>query len=78
VRRAVSELRDEHARLWRKRERYRAQNANVDQIRRQIARTEDRMAQRIKGIVSNERDAADHLRSELEAARGQRYMIKGV
>ena len=78
VRRSVADLRDEHARLWRKRERYRAQHANVEQIGRQIARVEDRMAQRIKELISNERDAADHLRKELEAARGQRYTIKGV
>jgi predicted RNase H-like nuclease (RuvC/YqgF family) len=78
VRRAVADLRDEHARLWRKRERYRSQNANVEQIGRQIARTEDRIAQRIKELVPNERDAVDHLRRELEAARGQRYTIKGV
>ncbi len=78
VRRSVADLRNEHARLWRKRERYRAQHANVEQIGRQIARVEDRMAQRIKELISNERDAADHLRKELEAARGQRYTIKGV
>jgi predicted RNase H-like nuclease (RuvC/YqgF family) len=78
VRRSVAELRDEHARLWRKRERYRNRNANVEQIGRQIARTEDRMAQRIRELVPNERDAVDHLRRELEAARGQRYTIKGV
>ena len=78
VRRSVADLRDEHARLWRKRERYRSQNANVEQIARQIARTEDRMAQRIRELVPNEREAVDHLRRELEAARGQRYTIKGV
>ncbi len=78
VRRSVADLRDEHARLWRKRERYRAQQANVDQIRRQIARVEDRMAQRIKELVANDREAADHLARELETARGQRYTIKGV
>ncbi|HEV2141145.1 MAG TPA: hypothetical protein VGT01_08120 [Candidatus Dormibacteraeota bacterium] len=78
VRRSVADLRDEHARLWRKRERYRNQNANVDQIGKQIARTEDRMAQRIKELVPNDRDAVDFLRKELEAARGQRYTIKGV
>src|SRR5256885_2041892 len=61
VRRSVAELRDEHARLWRKRERYRSPNANVEQIGRQIARVEDRMGQRIKELVSNEREAADHL-----------------
>jgi hypothetical protein len=78
VRRSVSDLRDEHARLWRKRERYRSQNANTEQIGRQIARVEDRMGQRIKELVSNERQATDYLRKELEAARGQRYTIKGV
>jgi ABC-type uncharacterized transport system ATPase component len=74
----VADLRDEHARLWRKRERYRSNQANVEQIRRQIARVEDRMAARIKLLVPNERQAADLLRRELEAARGQRYTIKGV
>src|SRR5947199_9649597 len=78
VRRSVADLRDEHARLWRKRERYRGHNANVEQIGRQIARVEDRMAQRIKELVSNERLAVEHLRRGLEAARGQRYTIKGV
>jgi hypothetical protein len=76
VRRSVAELREEHARLWRKRERYRSRNANVEQIGRQISRTEDRMAQRIRELVPNDREAADHLRRELEAARGERYSIK--
>jgi hypothetical protein len=78
VRRSVADLRDEHARLWRKRERYRTQNANVDEIGRQIGRVEDRMAQRIKELVPNDREAVDLLKRELEAARGQRYTIKGV
>src|SRR2546428_10488408 len=78
VQRSIADLRNEHARLWRKRERYRSQNANVEQIGRQIARVEDRMRQRIKELVSNEREAADHLRRELESARGQRYTIRGV
>ena len=78
VRRSVADLRDEHARLWRKRERYKAQQANVDQLARQIARVEDRMGQRIKELVSNDRQAVEYLRKELEAARGQRYSIKGV
>jgi exonuclease VII large subunit len=78
VRRSVADLRDEHARLWRKRERYRSTQANVEQIGRQIARVEDRMGARIKELVSSERQAADLLRRELEAARGQRYIIKGV
>ncbi|GAC1476084.1 MAG: hypothetical protein PVSMB3_17350 [Candidatus Dormibacteraceae bacterium] len=78
VRKSVAELRDEHARLWRKRERYRSQQANVEQIGKQIARVEDRMGQRIKELVPNERQAVDYLRRELEAARGQRYTIKGI
>lgn len=78
VRLSVADLREEHARLWRKRERYRSQKANVEQVGRQIARVEDRMAQRIKEQVPNERQAVDLLRRELEAARGQRYTIKGV
>jgi len=78
VRRSVAALRDEHARLWRKRERYRTRNANVDQIGRQIAKIEDRIAQRIRELVPNDREAVDHLRRELEAIRGQRYTIKGV
>jgi hypothetical protein len=78
VRRSVADLRDEHARLWRKRERYRTQHANVDQIGRQIGRVEDRMAHRIRELVPNDKDAVEHLRRELEAARGQRYTIKGV
>ena len=78
VRRSVADLRDEHARLWRKRERYRSHNANVEQIGQQIARVEDRMGHRIKELVSNDRQATDYLRKELEAARGQRYTIKGV
>src|SRR5437899_5861463 len=78
VRRSVADLRNEHARLWRMRERYRSQNANVEQIGRQIARVEDRMGQRIKELVSNEREATYYLRKELEAARGQRYNIRAV
>ena len=36
------------------------------------------MGERIKTLVSNERQAVDLLRRELEAARSQRYTIKGV
>ena len=78
VRRSVADLRNEHARLWRKRERYRSHSANVEQIGHQIARVEDRMGQRIKELVSNDQQANEYLRKELEAARGQRYTIKGV
>jgi hypothetical protein len=78
VRRSVADLRDEHARLWRKRERYRGHGANLVQIGVQIGRVEDRMAQRLKELVSHERRATELLKRELEAARGQRYTIKGV
>src|SRR5206468_11711481 len=79
VRRSMTDLRDEHARLWRKRERYRSHHgANVAQISRQIARVEERMASRIREAVSNERRAGELLQREPEAARGQRYTIQGV
>ena len=76
VRRSVAELRDEHARLWRKRERYSASGGNVQQIGKQIARTEDRISERIHEMVPNEKRAHELLARELEAARGQRYSIK--
>ena len=78
VRRSMADLREEHARLWRKRERYRAHGGNIQEIAKQVARVEDRMAQRIKEMVSNDRRATELLRRELEAARGQRYTIQGV
>jgi hypothetical protein len=78
VRRSMTDLREEHARLWRKRERYRAHGGNVQEIAKQVARVEDRMAQRIKEMVANDRHATELLQRELEAARGQRYTIKGV
>jgi len=77
VRREVAPLRDEHARLWRKRERYSSHSsANVEQIGKQIARVEDRMSQRIHEMVPNEKRAHELLAKELEAARGQRYTVK--
>ena len=78
VRRAVADLRDEHARLWRKRERYRSSGGNVEQIGKQIARIEDRISQRIHEMTPNERRAHELLARELDAARGQRYTIKRV
>ena len=42
------------------------------------ARVEDRIAMRVRELVPNEREAVEHLRRELEAARGQRYDIKSV
>jgi hypothetical protein len=76
VSRSLDELRREHARLWRKRERYRSQGANVESIGRQLARIEDRMAERITRLVSNERRAAELLSKELELARQARYDIR--
>ena len=78
VKRSVADLRDEHGRLWRKRERYRSHHANVEQIGRQIAKVENRMAERVKALVSNDKQAAELLGKELEAARGQRYTITGI
>jgi hypothetical protein len=73
---ALEELRFEHARLWRKRERYRARGANADSVGRQIARVEDRMAERIRELVPNQEQAVEHLRKALEQARGARYEIR--
>src|SRR5207249_10499810 len=73
VRRSVADLRDEHARLWRKRERYRTQNANVEQIGRQIARVEDRIAMRVRELVRNECEAVEHLRCEVDVGLCSRF-----
>jgi hypothetical protein len=73
---SLDDLRKEHARLWRKRERYRGRAANLDSIARQIARVEDRMAERIVALVPSQEKAAEHLRRELEAARQARYDIR--
>jgi hypothetical protein len=73
---ALADLRGEHARLWRKRERYRAKGANADSIARQIARLEDRMAERIVAMVPEEKAAAEQLKKTLEQARESRYDIR--
>jgi hypothetical protein len=73
---ALEDLRNEHARLWRKRERYRAQGANAESVARQIARVEDRMAERIRELVPNHDQAAEQLRKALEEARNARYQIR--
>jgi len=78
VRDAMAALRAEHARLWRKRERYRGSGANADSIGRQLGRIENRMAERIRGLVSNDEKAAEYLRTELEEARQARYRIGGI
>ncbi len=74
---ALTDLRTEHARLWRKRERYRGAGGNVASIGAQIARVEDRMGERIRELVPNQGEALEHLRSELERARDSRYTIGG-
>jgi NMD protein affecting ribosome stability and mRNA decay len=73
--RAVTPLREEHARLWRKRERYRSGGANLDSITRQLGRIELRMAEKIRELVPSEKAAAEYLKKELEAARQSRYEI---
>ncbi len=78
VRSAVADLRGEHLRLWRKRERYRSSGANEASISSQIARVEDRIGQRIRELVPSERAAVELLRKELEEARQARYLIGGV
>ena len=75
---AVADLREEHLRLWRKRERYRTRGANVDAIGTQIARLEDRMAARIVDMVSDEKVAVEQLKRTLEKARSSRYDIRSV
>ena len=75
---ALADLREEHLRLWRKRERYRAGKANTDSISRQIARLEDRMASRIVDLVPEEKAAMEHLKRTLEKARSSRYDIRSI
>lgn len=75
---ALDPLRQEHARLWRKRERYRATGANMTAIGAQIGRVEQRMADRIREVVPGDREVAERLKSELERARQARYDIRGV
>jgi hypothetical protein len=75
---AMADFRTEHARLWRKRERYRSSGANVESIGRQIARVENRMAEKIRELVSNDKQAGEYLKRELEAARQARYRIGGL
>jgi ribosomal protein L37E len=70
--------RDEHLRLWRKRQRYQARGANADSISRQVARLEDRMAARIADLVPEEKVALEQLKRTLEKARSSRYDIRSV
>jgi hypothetical protein len=73
---ALADLREEHRRLWLKRERYGQQGANVASIGRQIARVEDRMAERVRELVHDDDRAAELLKKELEQARQSRYEIR--
>ena len=73
---ALAALRDEHLRLWRKRERYASRGANAQSIARQIARVEDRMAARIVELVPDEKAATEHMQRTLEKVRGARYDIR--
>jgi len=75
---AVADLRSEHTRLWRKRDRYRAKGANADSISRQVARVEERMAARIVELVPDEKQAAEQLKKTLEKARSSRYDIRSL
>jgi hypothetical protein len=73
---ALADLREEHRRLWLKRERYGHGGANVSSIGRQIARVEDRIAARIRELVLDDDRAAELLQKELERARHSRYEIR--
>ena len=73
---ALADLRAEHLRLWRKRERYRAQGANAESIGRQIGRLEGRMMDRIRDLVPEETAMVEQLKRTLEKARGSRYDIR--
>ena len=72
----LADLRDEHRRLWRKRERYRTQGANADSVGRQLGRVEERMAERIMALVSDKKVAVEQLEKTLEQARQSRYDIR--
>ncbi len=75
---AVAELRTEHARLSRKRERYRAKAANAGSVDRQIGRLEERMATRIVALVSDEKTASAQLQRTLEKARESRFDLRSL
>ena len=75
---ALQPLREEHSRLWRKRERYQATGANTTAIAAQVGRVEQRMADRIRELVAGDREIAERLKTELEKARQSRYDIKRV
>ena len=74
---SLTPLRQEHQRLWRKRQRYLASGGNASSVASQLARLEDRMAEQISALITNDRDAAERLKAELESARGVRYNLGG-
>jgi ribosomal protein L37E len=75
---AVADLRTEHARLWRKRERYRAKGANAGSVDRQLEKLEERMAKRIIALVPEERAAYAQLQRTMEKARESRFDIRSL
>ncbi len=75
---ALADQRFEHARLWRKRERYRAKGANADSVTRQLERLEERMAGRVVRLVPEEKAAREQMRRSLEKAREARYDIRSL
>jgi hypothetical protein len=75
---ALEPLRQEHARLWRKRERYQGTGASTRAIAAQVGRVEQRMADRIRELVAGDREVAERLKTELERARQARYDIRRV
>ena len=75
---ALEPLRQEHARLWRKRESYRQKGATTTAVGAQIGRVEQRMADKIRELVPGDRDVSERLKAELERARQARYEIRRV
>lgn len=73
---AVADLREEHLRLSRKRERYLARGVPAESVGRQLARLEERIAERIGALVPDREQAARLLHKELERARRSRYDIR--
>jgi uncharacterized protein involved in exopolysaccharide biosynthesis len=73
VTRALADLRSEHARLSRKRDRYASRGANTASTDAQLARVESRMAERIRELIPSDRAAAERLKKELQEARRARY-----
>jgi hypothetical protein len=74
--RDLSDLREEHLRLWRKRERYQGRGANAESVSRQLERVEGRMTSRILAVVTDRERAAELLSKQLERARASRFEIR--